>query len=125
MITKDISSREDILTLLIQFYERVKADDLLGIIFNEVIPLDWDHHIPLIADFWETILLDQPKYKDNAMEKHFVIHQLYPLSKFHFERWLLLFNTTLDEQYTGPVAILAKKRAAGIAQLMQLKMNIQ
>ncbi len=35
----------------------------------------------------------------------------------------MLFNVTLDEMYTGPVTALAKKRAAGIAGLMEFKMN--
>jgi hemoglobin len=123
MDTKDISSRADILMLIEHFYEKVKRDDTIGIIFTEIFPLDWDHHIPLIVDFWETILLDNPVYKSNAMEKHVAINKIFPLKKQHFDAWLALFFGTIDEYFTGTVADLAKKRAASIAGLMQLKMN--
>jgi hemoglobin len=75
------------------------------------------------VDFWETILLDNPVYKSNAMEKHFEINKLIPLKKKHFDAWLSLFNETLDEYFTGPVADLAKKRASAIASLMLMKME--
>jgi hemoglobin len=57
------------------------------------------------------------------MEKHFEINRIYPLKKEHFDAWLNLFFSTVDELYTGPSACLAKKRAAGIAGLMQMKMR--
>lgn len=123
MDIKDISTRKDIQLLMEQFYEKVKRDATIGIIFNEIVPLDWDHHIPLIVDFWETILLDNPVYKANAMEKHFDINRLYPLRKEHFDAWLRLFFSTLDENFQGPVASLAKKRATSIAGLMQMRMD--
>lgn len=125
MAINDISSRTDILQFLAEFYEKVKRDDTIGIIFTEIVPLNWHHHIPLIADFWETILLDNPLYKANAMEKHFEIHKIYPLEKKHFDRWIWLFNETLDMRFKGPTADLAKKRAKNIADLMKHKMNIE
>ena len=120
---KDIESRADIDRFIRSFYEQVTLDETIGIIFTQVVKMDWDHHIPLIIDFWETILLDQPVYKKNAMEVHYQINKIFPLQKKHFEAWLLLFNTIIDDMYAGPVTELAKKRAAGIAGLMQFKMN--
>lgn len=120
---RDISNRKDIEDLLIQFYGAVKKDPTIGIIFTEVVKMDWEHHIPLIADFWETILLDNPVYKQNAMEAHYRLHEKYPLRKEHFDAWLQLFFKTVDEKFSGPVSDLAKKRAEGIADLMLLKMN--
>jgi hemoglobin len=54
----DISCRADIEKLIILFYEKVKKDSTIGFIFTDVIPINWEHHIPVIVDFWETILLD-------------------------------------------------------------------
>ena len=119
----DIESREDIEKLIFQFYEKVKLDTTIGFIFNEVVAMDWPHHIPVIVDFWETILLDNPVYKKNAMEVHYTLNKIFPLQEKHFTAWLHLFNSTLDEMYEGKIALLAKKRAAGIAALMQHKMN--
>jgi len=123
MNQQDIQIRQDIETFIRRFYEKVVKDETIGKVFTEIVPLDWDHHIPLITDFWETILLDHPVYKKNAMEVHYAINRIFPLKKEHFEAWLKLFNETLDELYEGPVTDLAKKRAAGIAGLMQHKMN--
>ncbi|MDB5201766.1 MAG: hypothetical protein JWQ27_1175 [Ferruginibacter sp.] len=123
-IDQDITTREDIEQFIRAFYEKVIRDETLGIIFTEIIPLNWELHIPLITDFWETILLDNPVYRKNAMEVHYHIDRIYPLGQEHFESWLKLFNSTLDEMFLGPVTELAKKRGAGIAQLMQHKMNL-
>ena len=128
MENKDIDIRTDIKKFLTAFYEKVIRDETIGIIFTKIFVLNLKLHIPVITDFWETILLDKPVYKKNAMEIHYNINKVYKLEKKHFDAWLHLFNTTLDELYVGEKTILAKKRAAGIALLMQTKMkqiNIQ
>lgn len=119
----DIGTRQHIETFVVEFYERVKRDPVIGMIFNDIVKMDWAHHIPLITDFWETILLDNPVYRKNAMEKHFEVNKLIPLTGEHFNAWLILFNGTLDDLFTGPVTELAKKRARSIADIMLLKMN--
>ena len=125
VIKKDIETRQDIETFLKAFYEKVKTDKTIGIIFTQIVPINWEHHIPLITDFWETILLDNPVYKRNAMEVHYDLNKIFPLKKEHFMAWLLIFNHTLDEMYEGDKVVLAKKRAQSIAMLMEQKMNIQ
>ena len=122
-IKKDIETREDIEKFIRLFYGKVTQDETIGIIFTEIVPMNWEHHIPLITDFWETILLDHPVYKKNAMEVHYTLNKTFPLQKKHFTAWLYLFNQTLDEMYEGTITMLAKKRAAGIAALMEHKMN--
>ncbi len=120
---KDISNRNDVENLVIQFYEKVKPDPTIGSIFTKLVPINWDHHIPVIVDFWETILLDNPVYKKNAMEAHYDLNKMIPLQKIHFETWLFLFTSTVDELYEGKIATLAKTRAISIAALMQFKME--
>lgn len=120
---KDIQSRADIEQLIVQFYEKVKPDNIIGFIFTDVVKMNWEKHIPIIVDFWETILLDNPVYGKNAMEKHYDLNKLTPLSKEHFERWLLLFTTTVDELFYGEKAELAKQRAIGISSVMEFKIN--
>ncbi|MFZ1529311.1 MAG: group III truncated hemoglobin [Ferruginibacter sp.] len=120
---KDIETRSDIEKLVVEFYEKVKKDETIGIIFTEIVKMDWEHHIPLITDFWETIILDNPVYKNNAMEKHYELNRVYPLTKAHFDAWLILFNDTMDGMYSGPKAAHGKARAASIAAVMQFKMG--
>ena len=119
----DIENRADIEKLIVQFYEKVKLDTTIGFIFNEVVAMDWPHHIPVIVDFWETILLDNPVYKKNAMEVHYDLNKKVALKKEHFTSWLYLFTSTVDELYEGKIATLAKTRAKSIADVMLFKMS--
>ena len=59
----DIQSRKDIELLMTTFYEKVKNDDTIGFIFNDIARVNWEHHIPIICDFWETLLLNAASYK--------------------------------------------------------------
>jgi hemoglobin len=120
---KDISSRQDIEQLIITFYEKVKPDPTIGFIFTDIVKIDWEHHIPVIVDFWESILLDNPIYQKNAMEVHYHLNNKMPLQKEHFKTWLNLFISTVDDLYEGKIAALAKTRAKSIAAVMQHKMD--
>jgi hemoglobin len=71
----DIKTRADIEKFIVNFYEIVKADKTIGFIFTELVQMNWEKHIPLIVDFWETILLDNPVYKNNAMDAHFILNK--------------------------------------------------
>ncbi len=119
----DIVSRLDIEQFIILFYEKVKQDDTIGFIFNNVVQMNWEHHIPVIVDFWETILLDNPVYKKNAMEVHYDLNKKVQLQKEHFQKWLFLFNAAVDEFFEGKTAALAKTRAKSIADIMLFKMD--
>ena len=45
------------------------------------------------------------------------------LKKQHFDRWLLLFNETVNKLFVGNKAELAKTRALSIATIMQVKIH--
>ena len=123
VIKNDITTRADIEKLMLQFYGKVKTDTTIGFIFTDVGKINWAHHVPIIVDFWETILLDNPVYKKNAMEVHYALNKIIPLQKEHFDKWLLLFFETIDELFEGNTAKLAKARATSIAGLMLYKMT--
>ncbi len=119
----DITNRTDIEKLIVSFYEKVKQDATIGFIFTDAVKINWATHIPVIVDFWESILLDNPLYTNNTMEAHFDINKKVPLQKEHFKSWVHLFTGTVDELFEGKTAALAKTRAKSIASVMQLKMN--
>jgi hemoglobin len=48
---RDIVSRADIEHLVNHFYNRVRADEILGPIFDDVAHTDWDAHLPKMYDF--------------------------------------------------------------------------
>ncbi|MBL0145469.1 MAG: group III truncated hemoglobin [Chitinophagaceae bacterium] len=117
---KDIECREDIEKLITQFYSKVRADEKISFLFKDI---NWQHHIPVIVDFWETILLDNPIYKKNAMEVHYDVNKKTPLIKDYFESWIALFLLSVDELFEGKNATLAKTRAKSIADVMFFKMS--
>ena len=119
----DIQSRKDIELLMTAFYEKVKNDDTIGFIFNDIARVNWEHHIPIICNFWETLLLDATSYRKNAMEVHYILNRKVPFQEKHFEQWLILFFETVDQLFSGKIATMAKTKAKSIAALMQLKMK--
>jgi hemoglobin len=119
----DIGNRADIEKIVFQFYEAVKKDETIGFIFTDVVQMNWEKHIPVIVDFWETILLDNPVYTKNAMEVHYDLNKKIPLKKEHFSSWVHLFTTTVDDLFEGKTATLAKTRAKSIAAVMLFKME--
>lgn len=115
---RDIETRKDIDDLMIVFYNRAFEDDMLGYIFKDVARLDLDHHLPIIGDFWESLLLSNPVYqrhRRNPLQVHAVLDAKSPLEPKHFYRWLDIFHRAVDEMFAGERATFAKLRAEAIA----------
>ena len=93
----DIKNEDDVSTLVHTFYAKVRADELLGPIFEPIIKDNWAPHLKRMVDFWSTILLYTHKYKDDPMPKHMQL----PVEQRHFDRWLFLFSETLDTLFAG------------------------
>ena len=119
----DIQSRKDIEMLINSFYNKVKGDDTIGFIFNDIARVNWEQHLPVMYNFWETMLLDAGSYRNNAMEVHYSLNRKVPLTETHFKRWLELFSETVDELFSGKIATSAKTKAKSIASLMEYKMK--
>lgn len=124
-LKKDIETRKDIELLVRTFYERVKADLLIGPIFTKIIKIDWEKHFPVMFDFWENTLFYTGSYSGNPMKSHQRLHRLFPLSEEHFQRWVLLFSSVVDELFEGEKALLAKQRAISISTIMKTKILYQ
>lgn len=120
---KDIGTREELETFLWAFYKKAFADELIGRFFTKVVPLDLDIHVPIIANFWESVVFNKPNYRKNVMEVHQHIHHLSKIKKEHLDRWVKLFTSTLDENFEGSKTELMKQRAKSIATLMDIKLN--
>ena len=120
---RDIENRADLERLLEVFYRKVFKDDLISHFFIEVVPLNLETHIPVIADFWESVLLDGRGYRKNVMEIHLKISEKSKIDKEHLDRWVKIFSETVDELFEGAKASLAKQRAASIATMMNIKID--
>jgi hemoglobin len=111
----DISTREDCARLVRAFYERALVDEVIGFLFTDVAHLDLEHHLPRITCFWETVLLGARSYGGGAFRPHLQLNAQVPLRAGHFQRWLWLWNATVDEHFNGPVAEAAKQHADRVA----------
>jgi hemoglobin len=119
---KDIGSREDLFLLVKNFYEQLLSDETISYLFTDIAKIDLDHHLPVLVDFWDSILFKSDTYRKNAMQPHLILHQKSPLQKHHFETWLTYFNNTVDELFEGEKAFFTKERAKSIATVMQIKL---
>jgi hemoglobin len=120
---RDIESRADCERLVRAFYGRALTDPVIGWIFTDVAHLDLDEHAPRIASFWETILLGGQSYRGGAFAPHAILHAKVGLRAGHFERWLWLWGTTVDELFTGERAELAKAHAHRVAQAFHSRLQ--
>lgn len=92
---KEISSREDLLQLVSKFYEKLLADDSINYLFTDVAKIDIRHHLPVLVDFWDSIIFQSDTYRKNAMQPHLALHQKSSLTKHHFETWIRYFEETV------------------------------
>jgi hemoglobin len=113
--TGDIATRSDCEQLVRTFYGKALTDPIIGWLFTDVARLDLEAHVPKIASFWETILLGGQSYRGGAFAPHAALHMKARLRLGHFERWLWLWHTTVDELFAGERAELAKSHADRVA----------
>jgi hemoglobin len=114
---KDITTREDIQLLVDKFYDKVKADGLLGPVFAHV---NWPVHLPVMYDFWSSMLLGDQTYTGNPLQKHLPL----AIRPEHFNQWLSYFKETVNENFAGQKADEAMSRADSIAGIFQFKMGL-
>jgi hemoglobin len=113
-------SEELIAQLVASFYGRVRNDPLIGPIFMRRLGEDWEPHLAKLRDFWSSVTLMSGRYRGKPQQAHDPLG----LEPAHFERWLALFEETVDELCTGPAAYLFRDRARRIAESLQIGLNI-
>ena len=116
----DINDRGDIVRLLEKFYEVVMVDNEIG---HHFVTLDLEAHLPIITDFWEKILFGKPVYFNNPFLVHQELYERSPLLPEHFERWVKIFQETVDDLFAGPVAEDAKTKAGTIGSNLSQRLN--
>ena len=119
----DIESRADCERLVRAFYGKALDDPIIGWIFVDVAKLDLEEHVPVIASFWETILLGAHSYSGGAFRPHAELHAKVRLRPGHFERWLALWRETVDELFAGARADLAKAHALRVARAFHARLE--
>jgi hemoglobin len=116
---RDIASRADIVRLVDGFYARVRADEILGSIFDGIARTDWGRHLPKMYDFWDAVLFGASGFQGNPLAVHRELATRVPLGEREFARWLALFHESVDALFSGPRAEDTKVRASRIAAVMR------
>jgi hemoglobin len=97
-------------------YAVVVQDDVLGPYFStDEGFVDWQALIGNVTDFWNHVLLFAPDYPIDPIERHRAVHQRRPFTAEALDRWLEIFDETVDTGWSGPNARRAQKRGAGMA----------
>ena len=113
---KDIESRADIELLVNSFYDEVLKDELLSPHFQHI---DFEHHMPRMIDFWCFTILDEGSFRGNIFDKHAPLK----IDQTHFDRWLKLFEETLNKYFIGEKTSFALQRAKLIGYTFASKME--
>ncbi len=105
-------------TLVDTFYTAVRADPLIGPVFQNAIGSEWDVHLARMKDFWASIALNAGRYSGQPMVVH---RQLADIQPWHFNIWLTLFEKTLrDTAPNESVVDFFLTRANAIASRLQM-----
>jgi len=97
------------------FYGRVRADPLIGPVFDARIA-DWGPHLAQMKLFWSSVALSTGVYQGRPMPKHLPL----PVDAAHFDRWLELFEATTRDLCPPAAADHFMERARRIAESLEL-----
>jgi len=97
------------------FYDRVRADPLIGPVFAARIS-DWAPHLEQMRLFWSSVSLMSGVYHGRPMPKHLPL----PIDARHFDRWLELFEATAADVCPPAAAAHFIERARRIAESLEL-----
>jgi len=114
----DIRNLEDIILFVDKFYAKIQQDELVGPVFAGAIQ-DWGPHLQQMYRFWNAALFGVPGFRGNPFAKHAPL----AIDARHFERWLILFNETIDGDFEGEIASDAKNRAELMARMFLQRLN--
>lgn len=114
-----LPSEDDLEQVIPAFYARVRADPMIGPIFNEAID-DWDHHLDRLVAFWSSVMLTSGRYKGNPMAAH--VKHRFSISPDMFDRWLDLWAEVTGEMLPAEAAAAMQAKARMIAESLKLAM---
>jgi hemoglobin len=121
----DISTREDIHYVITEFYKKLVSDKMMLPFFEEIVrKKELNHHIDVITDFWQDILLNTNTYRNNVLQKHLDFHEKVVFEKAHFTKWLQYISISITNSFEGQTSQNMIDRAKSIAMVMQVKLKV-
>ncbi|HEY2708462.1 MAG TPA: group III truncated hemoglobin [Caulobacteraceae bacterium] len=101
--------------LVRDFYGRARLDPMLGPVFEAGVH-DWEVHIGRVAAFWAQAAMGLRGYHGNPL----AAHRKHALTPQMFDRWLEIWDRTVDARVTPDLAEPLKARARLIAESLKL-----
>ena len=109
--------RDVIENVVHSFYDAIRADEVLGPIFEaRIAPARWPTHLGVMVDFWSSVLLMTGAYKGKPVPAH----RPMQLEDQHFLRWLAIFRGVVTRICTPEGAQLFMDRAIRIADSLRM-----
>ena len=96
MKEKSEISYEEILEIVDFFYKKAVSDILIGYHFDHV-RSHLDEHVRRISDFWQLQLTGEMDHKESLPFAMIPLHKARKLKMGELNRWILLFDQTLDD----------------------------
>lgn len=117
----EIKDKKYIEILINAFYEKVKVDNTICFFFTDAVKVNWEQHLQVMHDFWESVVFHKGICDGNPIETHIDLNKKSSMKMEHFQRWTQLFNDTADKCFAGAKVDLIKKHAFSIATVIQIK----
>lgn len=115
-MTKGPLTQAQLGELVPRFYARVRADDLIGPLFNSAVH-DWQDHLDKLTRFWSSVMLRSGTYSGNPAAEH--IKHAATITPEMFERWLALWKDVTDEVLPPEPAADLQRMAGRIAESLK------
>jgi hemoglobin len=113
---RDLDDRIEIAEFVTRFYREIAQDERFHRYFHTLAGVDWHAHTLELTDFWAGLLLGEPHQSaDDVIESHRWLHDAESFDEALFDRWLEIFDTTLDGGWVGSMTETARRRGHGIA----------
>ncbi|SEL80383.1 hemoglobin [Sphingomonas palmae] len=112
-----VAAQESLLrTVVAAFYRRVRADPLLGPVFEQVVE-DWSAHQERLTAFWSAAVFKSGRYKGRPVPAHMAHGSL--LTRPMFDRWLEIW-AEVTSRMAPELAPTLQFKAVRIAESIQL-----
>jgi hemoglobin len=110
-------SEEALQDVMHHFYGRVRADPLIGPVFEQAID-DWPEHLAKLQSFWSSVMFTSGRYKGRPLPAH--IKHAGTINASAFQRWLALWTESTDALLDPESAAALQGKAGRIAESLAL-----
>lgn len=106
----------DIARLVTSFYDRARADPVIGPVFAAIVT-DWDGHLRALTAFWAAQLRGRGTYRGQPVAAH--IAMAARIDPAMFDRWLTLWCDAARTVMEADDAKVLIEKATRIAQVLR------